>query len=86
MLIFTLEENDQVFIGKGIRIKLVKVKGGKVELGFEVSGEVTFTQEELILHGNAETLEQIENFTSQSMIQILEEEDPKLAELIKKKK
>ncbi len=86
MIILTLNENDQVFIGKIIRITLVKIKSEKVQLAFEVPAEAAFTQEEMILRGNAEIVEQMENSTSKSMIQILEEEDPKLAELIKKKK
>lgn len=86
MLILTLKENDKVFIGKEIRVILVKIKGKQVRLGFEAPAEITVMREDLALRENNEIVEQKENAFPKSMFQILEEEDPALLDFIKKKK
>jgi carbon storage regulator CsrA len=85
MLILTLKENDKVFIGKEIRVMLVKIKGKQVQLGFEVPAEITVLREALALREHAEIVEKKGKASPKGMIQILEEEDPALADLIKKK-
>lgn len=86
MLILTLKENDKVFIGKEIGVMLIKIKGKQVRVGFEAPVGITVMREDLALRENTEIVEQKENSSLKSMIQILEEEDPALADLIKKKK
>ena len=86
MLILTLKENDKVFIGKEIRVMLVKIKGKQVQLGFEAPAEITVMREDLALRENTAIVEQKENASPKSIFEILEEEDPALADLIKKKK
>jgi carbon storage regulator len=86
MLILTLKENDKVFIGKKIRVMLVKIKGKQVQLGFEAPAEIMVLREDLALREDNEIMEQKENALPKNMFQILEEEDPALLDFIKKKK
>ena len=86
MLILSLKENEKVIIGKNIKVMVVNIKGKQVRLGIQAPAEIKVLREDLTLRENTEIVAQKENSSPKSMIQILEEEDPALADLIKKKK
>ncbi len=86
MLILTLKENDKVFIGKEIRVRLIKIEEKQIQLEVEANTGVKIRLEDSTFVENTEIINQKGNTPSKSMIQILEEDDPALADLIKKLK
>ncbi len=87
MLILTLKEKNKILIGKKIKVLIVNIDEEQVLLGIELPSEMTVKLEELSQEtNNTQIIEHKKKLSSKSLIQILEEEDPALAELIRKKK
>ena len=49
MLCLTRKVNESIFVGSKIKIKIVKIHNGRVQLGIEAPQDVTVNREEVFL-------------------------------------
>jgi carbon storage regulator len=71
MLVLTRKENESIFIGKNIEIKIIKTESGKVKIGIEAPKDVEINRKEVyekIQNENKEAISKVTDFNKMKEI------------------
>ena len=52
MLVLSRKQDEEILIGKGISIRVIRVQGGRVKLGIEAPDSVRITRAEIAFRDN----------------------------------
>jgi len=54
MLVLSRKTGEQILIGSGVRLSVVRISGGRVQLGIEAPRDFNIVREEIAGHGECQ--------------------------------